>query len=229
MLNIVNLRKTFRRRHALDGVSFDVADGEKVALMGPNGAGKSTLLRILASVIPPTSGSVRIDGAETLEAPPESRVGIGYMAEGAPIYPDMRVAEYLKFAGRLRGMRGAHLNRRLHDVIALCDLTTQRKTIIDRLSNGERRRVALAAALLHEPHLLILDDPTAGLDDYHTLKIAAVISGEELENTTVIFATHSRDFADIAAKRVIALSAGKTPDKPADAIGSIDSSDTPTP
>ena len=208
MVEIVNLSKMFRRRRALDGVSLNVAQGEKIAVLGGNGAGKSTLLRVLASVIPPTEGSVRLDGAELFGAGPALRAGVGFMPEGAPLYPDMRVAEFLKFAGRLRGLGSARLHRRAHDVAALCGLSAMRDSLASRLSNGERRRVSLAAALLHEPRLLLLDDPTAGLDAVHAEKMISIISGKELDGVTVIFATHSRELA-AAATRSVTLSAGK--------------------
>ncbi|MCL1909671.1 MAG: ABC transporter ATP-binding protein [Kiritimatiellaeota bacterium] len=208
MLHVRSLSKLFRGRRALDGVSFTVPDGAKVAVLGGNGAGKSTLLRILAGVIPPTSGSVVIDGADMFFAPPESRLGTGYMPEEAPLYPDMRVKEYLKFCGKLRGMKRAHLTRRMHDVLALCDLAPQSATIVSRLSHGERRRVALAAALLHEPRLLILDDPTAGLDEHHTSQIAALLTSTSLSATTILFATHSPTLAPLATQ-TITLSSGR--------------------
>ena len=208
MVQVTDLRKEFRGRRALDGVSFNVPDGAKIAVLGGNGAGKSTLLRILAGVIPPTSGSVSIDGGEVFCAAPESRRKIGYMPEDVPVYPDMRVREYLKFNGKLRGITGMILRRRVQDVMTLCDLFPQRGAIISRLSHGERRRVAFAAAILHEPKLLILDDPTAGLDEHHASKIISLLSSDELSGTTVIFSTHSPTLAAIAPL-AIRLSAGK--------------------
>ena len=198
MVQARNLCKIYRGRHALDGVSFDVPAGAKTAVLGGNGAGKSTLLKIFAGVIPPTSGGASIAGVEVFCAPPESRSPVGYMPEDTPLYPDMRVGEHMKFAGRLRGMDGAKISRRTHEVLALCELAPHRGAIISRLSHGERRRVSLAAALLHEPALLILDDPTAGLDEHNAAKITALITSPPLSATTILFATHSPTLAATA-------------------------------
>ena len=209
MVQVENLCKTFRGRRALDGVSFEVGAGAKLAVLGANGAGKSTLLKILAGVIPPTSGNVSVNGAEIFCAPPESRTETGYMPEVTPLYPDMRVKEYLKFSGRLHKTDDAYLRRRLHDVLALCELAPQRDSLISRLSRGEQRRVAFAAAILHEPALLILDDPGAGLDEHQTSKIASVISSEDFSRVTVLFSAHSPVLA-AAATQTLTLSAGKS-------------------
>jgi len=208
MVQTRNLCKIFRGRHALDFVSSDIPAGAKTAVLGGNGAGKSTLLKILAGVIPPTSGGATINGAEIFCAPPEARSEIGYMPEDTQLYPDMRVREYLKFSGKLRGMESVRLSRRMHEVVAFCELGPHRDTIISRLSHGERRRVSLAAALLHEPKLLLLDDPTAGIDEHNAAKIAEMISSPTLASSTVIFATHSRDLAAVATQ-TLTLSAGK--------------------
>jgi len=208
MVQARNLCKLFRGRRALDGVSFDVGAGAKCAVLGGNGAGKSTLLKIFAGVVPPTSGSASIGGEEVFFAPPGLRSGIGYMPEDIQLYPDMRIREHLKFAGKLRGMDNNRLTRRMHDVLSLCELAPHRDTVISRLSHGERRRVALAATLLHEPALLILDDPIAGLDENNAAKIISLISDPSLSATTILFSTHSRDLAAVATQ-TLKLVAGK--------------------
>jgi len=208
MVQARNLCKTFRGHRALDGVSFDVPAGAKTAVLGGNGAGKSTLLKIFAGVIPPTSGSATIRGGEVFCAPSEQRFGIGYMPEDNQLYPDMRVGEYLKFSGKLRGMDSAKLRRRTHDALNFCELAQHRDTIISRLSHGERRRVLLSAAFIHEPELLILDDPTAGLDEINAVKIINLIADPSLSGTTILFSTHSRELA-ATATFALHLAAGK--------------------
>ena len=194
MIEIRNLTKKFATHTALQDVTFSASAGERIAVVGSNGAGKTTLLRVLSTYLPATSGFVTIDENDLLYDSNAIRKITGYLPENAPLYLDMRVAEYLKFRGGLRRMKRLHLNRRFHEVMAFCDLAPYRNTTINSLSCGLRHRVGIADAILHEPTVLLLDDPTASCDPYQAEKITELLTSEKLcENRTLIFTTHSRE------------------------------------
>ncbi len=209
MIEIRNLTKLFAGHFALQDITFSASPGERIAVIGCNGAGKSTLLKILSTYLPATSGFVSIDENDLLYDSNAIRKITGYLPENAPLYLDMRVAEYLKFRGALRRMKRLHLNRRFHEVMAFCDLAPYRDDTINTLSYGLRHRVGIADAILHEPSVLLLDDPIASCDPYQAEKITGLLSSDKLcENRTLIFTTHSRETVQAIATRIIFLERG---------------------
>ena len=166
MIEVSNLTKRYAGHTALAGISFSVARGEIVGLLGPNGAGKSTTMRILSCFMPATSGSARVAGYDVFHDSEEARRRIGYMPENNPLHNEMRVREYLKFRARLKGLSRVHSRERIDTVLQQCSLTDVSTRIIGQLSKGYRQRVGLADAIVHEPDLIILDEPTIGLDPH---------------------------------------------------------------
>ncbi|MEM7680464.1 MAG: ABC transporter ATP-binding protein [Planctomycetota bacterium] len=164
MIAAQGLSKRYGPVRALHDVSFDLPTGALVGLVGPNGAGKSTLLRLLTGCLRPTAGDARIDGASMAQTPKAARARVGYLPETSPLYPEMRVDAYLHFVGRLFGMRRADRRRRIDALTDRCGLGAIRHRVIGKLSRGNRQRVGVAQALLHEPPAIVLDEPTAGLD-----------------------------------------------------------------
>src|SRR6185369_3520576 len=164
MIEVEHLTKRYSRHAAVSDVSFKVGRGEIVGLLGPNGAGKSTIMRILSCYMPASSGTARIAGLDVFTQADEVRRRIGYMPENNPLHRDMRVREYLKFRGRLKGLNRSRVRERVDIVMQQCGLTEVSRRIIGQLSKGYQQRVGLADALAHEPELIILDEPTIGLD-----------------------------------------------------------------
>src|SRR5437763_3850510 len=164
MIHVSNLTKFYGDYPAIEDVSFDVATGQIVGFLGPNGAGKTTTMRILAGYLTATSGKATIDGRDVFWDPVECRRRIGYMPENCPLYPEMRVQEYLHFRAGIKGMHGGRRRQRIDYVVGRCWLADVRRQLIGTLSKGYRQRVGLADALLADPAVLILDEPTAGLD-----------------------------------------------------------------
>lgn len=205
-----HLCKRFGRTAAVDDATFRVDPGERVALVGRNGAGKTTLLRMLATFLPPTSGTAEVSGFDLFSRSNAVREVTGYLPEGCPLEPEMGVVEYLRFRGRLRRMPRPRLRRRLHDVVAFFDLAPLRTAPIRSLSAGQRRAVGIADAILHEPDVLLLDDPLADLDPVQARKIEAMVSSPEVSGgRVVVFSTHDAAFVRAAATRVICLDRGR--------------------
>lgn len=209
-IDVRNLVKRFGRTVAVDGATFRADPGERVAVVGRNGAGKSTLLRMLATFLPPTSGTASVSGFDVFSQANAVRTVTGYLPEGAPLEPEMGVAEYLRFRGRLRRMPRPYLRRRLHDVVSFCDLAPLRTAPIRTLSAGRRRAVGLADAILHEPDVLLLDDPLAALDPVQGAKIASMLAAPEVsEGRVVLFSTHDAALVRAAATRIVCLEHGR--------------------
>jgi len=208
MIDVENLTRHFGRTVALDGVSFHVARGEVVGFLGPNGAGKTTTLRILAGYLPATAGQVRVAGLDVWRDSLAVRRRIGYLPETVPLYDEMRVHEFLSYRGRLRGLRGARLRRRLDETIAACELEDCRRQIIGRLSRGYRQRVGLADSLLHEPELLILDEPTIGLDP-HQVRHARDLIRRLGQNHTILLSSHILSEVELICSRVLIIKQGR--------------------
>src|SRR5258708_4442050 len=164
MITVKDLTKRYARNVAVDDISFEVQKGQIVGFLGPNGAGKTTTMRILTCFLPPTAGTAIVAGFDVLEQPLEVKKRIGYLPETPPLYPEMRVIEYLHFAGSLKGLSGSELNKRADEASERCAITDVRANLIGKLSKGYRQRVGLAQAIIHNPEVLILDEPTAGLD-----------------------------------------------------------------
>jgi ABC-2 type transport system ATP-binding protein len=208
MIEVANLTKRYTGHAAVSDISFTVSRGEIVGLLGPNGAGKSTTMRILSCYLPATSGTVLIAGLDVFTHSDEVRRRIGYMPENNPLHQDMRVREYLKFRARLKGLSRRQSRQRADVVMEQCGLTEVSRRIIGQLSKGYRQRVGLADALVHEPELLILDEPTIGLDPYQIRSVRQLI--KELGGThTVLVSTHILPEAELTCHRVVIMFDGK--------------------
>ena len=208
MIKVKNLTKRYGRVTAIDGVSFEVNDGDIVGLLGPNGAGKTTTLRILACYIAATGGEVSVGGADIFKDSYAVRQKIGYLPENVPLYGDMRVAEYLRFRGKLKGLCGRVLRDRMDAVLEQCDLARHGHSIIGNLSKGFRQRVGLADCLLHEPEYLILDEPTGGLDPNQIRNIRELIRVLSEEHT-VLISTHILSEVEMLCERVLIMNEGR--------------------
>ncbi len=208
MIEVNQLTKRYARHEAVRGIDFSVARGEIVGFLGPNGAGKTTTLRMLTGYLPPTSGTATIAGFDIFRKSIDARRKIGYMPENVPLYEDMRVREYLKFRAQLKGLGNSDTRRRVGEVIDICGLDSVRRKMIKTLSKGYRQRVGLADALVHQPELLILDEPTNGLDPIQIRQIRELIKHLSL-NHTVLISTHILSEVEMIANRVIIIDGGK--------------------
>lgn len=206
-LVVENLVKQYGSQKAVNGVSFEVKAGEIVGFLGPNGAGKSTTLKISTSYLPPTSGRVVVGGFDVVAQPMEVKRITGYLPEHNPLYLDLYVHEYLSFVGKLYGLRGHALTRRVAEMVELCGLTREQNKRIENLSKGYRQRVGLAQALIHDPAVLILDEPTSGLDPNQLVEIRRLIR-DISRNKTVIFSTHIMQEVEAICERVIVINRG---------------------
>lgn len=219
MIEVHKLTKRYARHTAVSEISFEVDQGEIVGFLGPNGAGKTTTLRMLTGYLPPTSGSARVAGHDVFRESMAARSSIGYMPENVPLYGEMRVREYLNFRARIKGVTGSEVKRRVGDVLDTCGLTSVRRKMIKTLSKGYRQRVGLADALVHDPKLLILDEPTNGLDPTQIRQIRELIRRLG-EHHTVVISTHILSEVEMIAGRVIIIDEGriKANDTPANLI-----------
>jgi ABC-2 type transport system ATP-binding protein len=208
MIEVENLTKRYPGRVAVADVSFAVGRGEIVGLLGPNGAGKSTIMRILSAYMPATSGTVRVAGYDVYHQADDVRRCIGYMPENNPLHRDMRVKEYLKFRSSLKGLSRARTRERVDIVMEQCGLTEVQKRIIGHLSKGYQQRVGLADALVHEPHLIILDEPTIGLDPNQIRSVRQLIK-DLAGHHTVLLSTHILPEVEMTCNRVLILHQGK--------------------
>jgi ABC-2 type transport system ATP-binding protein len=208
MIEVSNLTKRYTGRTAVSDISFSVARGEIVGLLGPNGAGKSTTMRILSTFLPATSGTVRVAGFDVFYDSVEVRRRIGFMPENNPLYPEMRVREYLKFRARLKGLGWRRSRERVATVMEQCGLTDVSRRIIGQLSKGYKQRVGLADALVHEPDLIILDEPTIGLDPNQIRSVRQLIKSLA-EKHTVLISTHILPEAEMMCSRMLIMFDGK--------------------
>jgi ABC-2 type transport system ATP-binding protein len=208
MIEVKNLTKRYAGRTAVRDISFSVARGEIVGLLGPNGAGKSTTMRVLSCFMPATSGTVRVAGFDVFHQSDEVRRRIGYMPENNPLHPDMRVREYLKFRARLKGLGWRRSRERVNTVMEQCGLTGVSRRIIGQLSKGYRQRVGLADALVHEPDLIILDEPTIGLDPHQIRSVRQLIKSLAGKHT-VLISTHILPEAEMMCNRMVIMFDGK--------------------
>ncbi|MDQ3291830.1 MAG: gliding motility-associated ABC transporter ATP-binding subunit GldA [Bacteroidota bacterium] len=207
-VEVKNLTKLFGNQRAVDNISFQVNPGQVLGFLGPNGAGKSTTMKIATGYLPPSGGTITVNGYDVQAAPLEVRRHVGYLPEHNPLYLDMYVAEYLVFIGQLYGLKGKELKRRVEEMIVLCGLTVERHKKIGSLSKGYRQRVGLAQALLHDPQVLILDEPTTGLDPNQITEIRALIKKVGQEKT-VLFSTHIMQEVSAICDRVVIINKGK--------------------
>src|SRR5271170_5988604 len=208
MIEVTNLTKRYAGHTAVRDISFTVARGEIVGLLGPNGAGKSTTMQILSCFMPATTGTARVAGFDVFHQSDEVRRRIGFMPENNPLYPEMRVREYLKFRARIKGLGWKNSRRRVDTVMEQCGLTDVRHRIIGQLSKGYRQRVGLADALVHEPELIILDEPTIGLDPHQIRAVRQLIKSLAGKHT-VLISTHILPEAEMMCNRMLIMYDGR--------------------
>src|SRR5204862_918205 len=208
MIEVANLTKRYAGHRAVTGLTFSVGRGEIVGLLGPNGAGKSTTMRILSCFMPASSGTARVAGLDVFTQADEVRRRIGYMPENNPLHLDMRVREYLKFRARLKGLGIGRSRSRVDLVMQQCGLTEVSRKIIGHLSKGYRQRVGLADALIHEPELIILDEPTIGLDPNQIRSVRQLIKNLARAHT-VLISTHILPEVEMTCNRMVIMYEGK--------------------
>lgn len=208
MIEIKNLTKKYGEAKALDDVSFSVGKGEILGFLGPNGAGKTTTMKIITAFISPTSGIVEVGGLDVIDDSLEVRKKIGYLPENVPLYEDMKVLEYLKFIAEIRGLNKGEARDRIYKMIDSCGLKKVIRKTISELSKGYRQRVGLAQAMVHNPEILILDEPTTGLDPNQIVEIRNLIK-ELGKDKTVIFSTHILPEVSATCSRAIIINEGK--------------------
>ena len=208
MIKVENLSKSFGSKRAVDGVSFEVGNGEVLGFLGPNGAGKSTTMRMITGFIPPSAGAVSVCGLDVQENPIEVKRSVGYLPEAAPSYTEMSVLSFLRFAAEIRGLRGEGRRSAIRRVVELCHLENVLGQTIDTLSKGFRHRTCLAQALIHDPEVLILDEPTDGLDPNQKHEVRTLIR-EMGESKAIIFSTHILEEVEAACTRAIIIDRGR--------------------
>jgi ABC-2 type transport system ATP-binding protein len=207
LIEIEGLTKRFGSFTAVNHVSFSVGRGEVLGFLGPNGAGKSTTMRMLAGFMPPTAGTARICGHDVQTDPIAARANLGFLPEGAPTYPEMTVQGFLRFVARIRGYRSAELRERVERAIGLTTLGGVRLQPVETLSKGFKRRVGLAQALLHDPPVLVLDEPTDGLDPNQKHEVRSLI-GRMAPEKAIIISTHILEEVDAVCSRAIIIAHG---------------------
>jgi ABC-2 type transport system ATP-binding protein len=208
MIQVDNLTKYFGPVLAVDRVSFQVDQGEVVGFLGPNGAGKTTTMRILTGYLPATSGLAKVAGFDVMTESLDVRRNIGYLPESVPLYPEMRVEEYIHFRAKLKGVPRAERSRHVDYCLDRCRLKEVRRRLVGTLSKGYRQRVGLADAMVHDPPILILDEPTTGLDPLQIRETLALIK-ELGEQRTVLLSTHILSEVEAVCERVIIITAGR--------------------
>ena len=208
MIKVENLTKRYAGQAAIRDLNFEVGKGEVMGFLGPNGAGKTTTMRILAGFMPATSGRASIAGFDIFEQSLQARTRLGYMPENVPLYSDMRVTEYLEYRAALKGVPHRRIAERVGDVKELCGVKDVERKIIGALSKGYRQRVGLADALLHEPDLLILDEPTIGLDPNQIRQVRELIKNLGRQHT-ILLSTHILPEVEMTCSRVIIIHKGR--------------------
>jgi ABC-2 type transport system ATP-binding protein len=208
MITVTDLTKRYARHTAVDHVSFEVQKGQIVGFLGPNGAGKTTTMRVLTCFMPPTAGTATVAGFDVLEQPFEVKKRIGYLPETPPLYPEMRTSEYLKFVGKLKGLSGSELDKRIDYVLERCSVADVKDKLLGKLSKGYRQRVGLAQAIIHNPDVLILDEPTSGLDPKQineTRDLIKSLAGDH----TIILSTHILPEVEQTCQSVLIINKGR--------------------
>ena len=208
MIKVEGLSKRYARTLAVDNISFEVEKGQIVGFLGPNGAGKTTTMRVLTCFLPPTSGTASVAGFDVLENPLEVKKRIGYLPETPPVYPEMEVTEYLTFVGKLKGIPSKDIKRRVDEVMGRCAVADVSTKLIGKLSKGYRQRVGLAQAIIHNPDVLVLDEPTAGLDPKQIIETRELIKGLAGDHT-IILSTHILSEVEHSCERVIIIAQGR--------------------
>jgi len=208
MIEVKQLTKRYARTTAVDQISFSVDKGQIVGFLGPNGAGKTTTMRVLTCFLPPSAGTATVAGFDVLEQPRAVKRRIGYLPETPPLYPEMSAVEYLRFVGKLKGLSGAELDKRIDFVLGRCFIADVKTKLLGKLSKGYRQRVGLAQAIIHNPDVLILDEPTAGLDPKQineTRDLIKSLAGDH----TIILSTHILPEVEQTCEQVIIINKGK--------------------
>ncbi len=208
MIEVKQLTKRYARTTAVDQISFSVEKGQIVGFLGPNGAGKTTTMRVLTCFLPPSAGTAKVAGFDVLEQPREVKRRIGYLPESPPLYPEMGTVEYLRFVGKLKGLSGAELDKRIDYVLGRCFISDVKTKLLGKLSKGYRQRVGLAQAIIHNPDVLILDEPTAGLDPKQineTRDLIRSLAGDH----TIILSTHILPEVEQTCEQVIIINKGR--------------------
>jgi ABC-2 type transport system ATP-binding protein len=208
MIKVENLVKTFGTKRAVNGISFAVERGEVLGFLGPNGAGKSTSMRMITGFIPPTEGRVSVGGHDMVDDPIRAKKLIGYLPENAPAYTDMTVQGFLKFSGELRGLRGDDLKRSVNRVVEMCFLENVVHQSVDTLSKGYRHRTCFAQSIIHDPEILILDEPTDGLDPNQKHEVRQLIRRMG-EKKAIVFSTHILEEVEAVCSRAIIIDRGQ--------------------
>lgn len=208
MIEVIEISRNFGRFQAVSNVSFQVQKSEVLGFLGPNGAGKSTTMKMLTGYLQPSSGDALICGHSVTKQSLKARAKIGYLPESAPSYGEMQVEEFLRFAGKVRGLTGGKLNSQIEKVLEDTSLQTVRKQLIETLSKGYRQRTCLAQSLLHDPPVLLLDEPTDGLDPNQKYEVRKLIS-QLKEDRTILVSTHILEEVEAICTRAIILSEGK--------------------
>jgi len=208
MIKVQGLTKRYARTVAVDNISFEVEKGQIVGFLGPNGAGKTTTMRVLTCYLPPTAGTATVAGFDVMESPMEVKRHIGYLPETPPLYPEMEVTEYLTFVGRLKGITASDVSRRVNEVTERCAVGDVRNKLIGKLSKGYRQRVGLAQAIIHNPDVLVLDEPTAGLDPKQIIETRDLIKHLAGDHT-IILSTHILSEVEHSCDRVVIINKGK--------------------
>jgi ABC-2 type transport system ATP-binding protein len=208
MIKVQGLTKRYARTIAVDNISFEVEKGQIVGFLGPNGAGKTTTMRVLTCYLPPTAGTATVAGFDVLENPLEVKKHIGYLPETPPLYPEMEVTEYLTFVAKLKGIGSADVAHRVNEVTERCAVGDVRTKLIGKLSKGYRQRVGLAQAIIHNPDVLVLDEPTAGLDPKQIIETRELIKHLAGDHT-IILSTHILSEVEHSCERVVIINQGK--------------------
>src|SRR6202453_2112861 len=208
MIIVKDVTKRYARAVAVDQISFSVAKGQIVGFLGPNGAGKTTTMRILTCFLPPSAGTASVAGFDVVEQPFEVKKRIGYLPETPPLYPEMETAEYLRFVGKLKGLAGTELEKRVDYVCERCFVADVRNKLLGKLSKGYRQRVGLAQAIIHNPDVLILDEPTAGLDPKQINETRDLIRGLSPDHT-ILLSTHILPEVEQTCEQVLIINKGK--------------------
>src|SRR4030095_3959121 len=208
MIKVDNLTKLFGAKRAVDGVSFSVERGEVLGFLGPNGAGKSTSMRMITGFIPPTEGKVTVGGYDMVENPIPAKRLIGYLPENAPAYTDMTVYGFLNFCAQLRGVRGEDKKRAVHRVVEMCFLDSVLHQSVETLSKGFRHRTCFAQSIIHDPDILVLDEPTDGLDPNQKFEVRQLIKRMG-EKKAIIFSTHILEEVEAVCSRAIIIDRGQ--------------------
>ncbi len=220
MIEVEQLSKEYGSIRAVHGLNFRIGRGEVVGFLGPNGAGKTTTMRMLTTFLPPSSGRARLAGHDVLDDPIEVRRRVGYLPENVPLYPEMRIADYLDYRARLKDIPRTRRRAAIERAMERCQLVENRRRLIGHLSRGFRQRVGLADAILHEPDILILDEPTAGLDPIQIRDVRALIKELGREHT-VLLSTHIMSEVEAVCGRVLMIVKGRIArDEPLDRLQS---------